>query len=150
MQPLSSTFISNVIAVALCLAFLAIAAWHLYMAFVPPKGPGGAVPSVEGKPLFVPSRGATLGIAFMLACFAALVAATAGLISVPVRPVVLVWLSFALALGLAARALGEFRYVGFFKRVRKSRFASLDTWFYSPLCLLLAVGVAFVALSNGH
>jgi hypothetical protein len=31
------------------------------------------------------------------------------------------WLSLALALGLLARAIGEFRYVGFFKRVRGSR-----------------------------
>ena len=35
------------------------------------------------------------------------------------------------------------------KRVRGSRFAKLDTLFYSPLCLLLASGVALVALRNG-
>jgi hypothetical protein len=63
---------------------------------------------------------------------------------------VLSWLSYALALGLAARAVGEFKYVGFFKRVRGSRFATLDTWIYSPLCLLLAAGVAYVAWRNGH
>jgi hypothetical protein len=55
----------------------------------------------------------------------------------------------ALALGLLARAIGEFRYVGFFKRVRGSRFARLDTLLYSPLRLLLAVGVAFIAKQRG-
>ena len=60
-------------------------------------------------------------------------------------PLVLVWLSYVLAVGLLGRAIGEFRYVGFFKRVRGSRFAKLDTVVYSPLCLLLAVGVALVA-----
>jgi hypothetical protein len=139
---------TSAIAIAVCLAFAAIALWHFYMAFAPAQGSSSAVPSVDGKPLFVPSRGATIAVGIVLVGFALLVAATAGLISVPVRRNVLVWLSFALALGLAARALGEFKYVGFFKRVRRSRFASADTWFYSPLCLLLAVGVVFVAMSN--
>jgi hypothetical protein len=58
-------------------------------------------------------------------------------------------LSYLLALGLLARAVGEFRYVGFFKRVRGSRFARLDTLIYSPVCLLLAVGVALVAWQHG-
>jgi lipopolysaccharide/colanic/teichoic acid biosynthesis glycosyltransferase len=30
------------------------------------------------------------------------------------------------------------RYVGFFKRMRDSRFARFDTLVYSPLCLFLA------------
>lgn len=55
-----------------------------------------------------------------------------------------------LALGLAARAIGEFRHVGFFKRVRGTRFARLDTIFCSPLCLALAVGVALVAWLRGR
>jgi lipopolysaccharide/colanic/teichoic acid biosynthesis glycosyltransferase len=52
-------------------------------------------------------------------------------------------------LGLIARAVGEFKYVGFFKRVRDSKFATLDTFVYSPLCLLLAAGVALVAVRKG-
>jgi hypothetical protein len=47
--------------------------------------------------------------------------------------------------GLLARAVGEFKHVGFFKRVVGSRFATLDTYVYSPLCLALAMGVALVA-----
>ena len=45
------------------------------------------------------------------------------------------------------RAIGDFKYVGFFKRVRGSKFARMDTLVYSPLCLLLALGVARVAWS---
>jgi hypothetical protein len=74
-----------------------------------------------------------------------LVASTARLVPALIPGFVLGWLSYALALGLAARAVGEFKYVGFFKRVRGSKFARLDTLVYSPLCLLLAIGVAAVA-----
>ena len=35
------------------------------------------------------------------------------------------------------RAVGEFRYLGFFKRFRESRFAWWDSCLYSPLCLWL-------------
>ncbi len=43
------------------------------------------------------------------------------------------------------RAIGDFRYVGVFKRHRESSFAKLDTLLYSPLCLLLACLVAISA-----
>jgi hypothetical protein len=40
------------------------------------------------------------------------------------------------------RAVGEFKLVGFFKRVRGTSFARWDTWLFSPLCL----GISFAAL----
>jgi hypothetical protein len=133
------------LAVAVCLVFVALAIWHIGMVMWPTLGESAAVPSIEGKPLFVPSRKNTIAVAIALLLFAGLVAATAGVLSVGLPRVALSWLSFGLALGLLARGIGEFKYVGLFKRVRGSRFATLDTWVYSPLCLLLAVGVWYVA-----
>lgn len=37
------------------------------------------------------------------------------------------------------RAIGDFRYVGFFKSVKHSAFAKADSHYYSPLCLLMGV-----------
>jgi hypothetical protein len=118
------------------------------MALSPSSSGGGAVPSIGGKSLFVPSATATVGVGVALLLFAGLVAATGRLLDIGLSPRHLSWASWALALGLLARAIGEFKYVGFFKRVRGSRFARLDTLVYSPLCLLLAVGVALVARHN--
>jgi Protein of unknown function (DUF3995) len=53
-----------------------------------------------------------------------------------------------LAAVMVARFLGDFRYVGVFKRVRGTRFADLDTRLYAPLCLALAVGCASVAVAG--
>ena len=130
------------------LVFVALGLWHFRMAIRPSPG-GGAVPSVEGQPLFVPSTGATMAVGVVLLLFAALVAATGRLVEVGASPRLLSWLSLALAFGLLARAIGEFKYVGFFKRIRGTRFAQLDTWLYSPLGLVPAVGVAAVAEHNG-
>jgi hypothetical protein len=45
--------------------------------------------------------------------------------------------SWVLIVIFLARAIGEFRYVGFFKKVKSSKFARLDTKYYSPLCVLI-------------
>ena len=133
----------------LSVVFLMLAVWHFYMAWAPATGASGAVPSVDGKPLFVPSTRATVAVGVVLLMCAVLVAAAGGVLLLDVPVVALRWLSFALALGLLARAVGDFRYVGFFKRERGSRFASFDSLMYSPLCLLLAVGVFVVGLQSG-
>jgi hypothetical protein len=139
---------TTTIAILVSGVFVILALWHIRMAFGSLSGESVGVPSIDGKPLFVPSRASTLLVAlFLLAC-AGLVAVTSGLVQLGVPARVPVWACCALALGLFARAVGEFRYVGFFKRVRGSRFARLDTMVYSPLCLVLAVGVAVVAFGD--
>lgn len=52
------------------------------------------------------------------------------------------WLDYtAIAIGILflGRAIGDFNYVGFTKRIKNSRFSRLDTNYYSPLCLMLAL-----------
>ena len=140
---------NNLVAWVISSAFVALALWHFTMALLPRSDMSGAVPSAQGKPLFVPSRAATVAVGIVLLMFSFLVAATARIVTVGVPEAVLSWLCYALAAGLLARAVGDFKYVGFFKPVRDSRFATLDTFVFSPLCLLLALGVAVVARLNG-
>lgn len=140
---------SHALAWLLSAAFAALGLWHFYMAAFGTGGNGGAVPSKDGKPLFVPSTRSTVAVGVVLVLFALLVAATGGLLSIGLPARLLSWLCYALALGLFARAVGDFKYVGFFKKVRDSRFATMDTMLYSPLCLLLSAGVAAVAFKGG-
>ena len=37
------------------------------------------------------------------------------------------------------RAIGEFKYIGFFKSIKKTDFGKLDTKFFSPLCLIIGI-----------
>jgi len=37
------------------------------------------------------------------------------------------------------RAVGEFKFIGFFKTVVGTPFANMDTYYYSPLCLLIGI-----------
>jgi len=45
-----------------------------------------------------------------------------------------------------ARAIGDFHYVGFTKRVRNTTFGMLDTKYYSPLCLFLGINGIVIEL----
>jgi Protein of unknown function (DUF3995) len=46
------------------------------------------------------------------------------------------------------RGAGDFRYVGFFKKIRHTPFGRNDTRFYSPLCFLIGMLNGILALSG--
>jgi Protein of unknown function (DUF3995) len=135
----------DIVAVAVIVVFAVLASIHVYWALGGRTGSLGALPELHGRPAFVPSSAATLAVAIGLVGCAVMVAASAGLIAS--RPPVswVTWLAFTLALVLLARSVGDFRLVGFFKRVHGSRFARLDSAVYAPLCLCLALSVFYVA-----
>lgn len=37
------------------------------------------------------------------------------------------------------RAIGDFRYVGFFKKIKPTTFSQVDTFYYSPLCITVSI-----------
>ena len=46
------------------------------------------------------------------------------------------------------RAIGDFKYIGIFKRVKKTNFGKLDTRFFSPLCIFIGVIGLIIQLLN--
>ncbi len=133
-------------ALAVCSMLMLIAAIHFYWAAGGSAWKAGAIPSRNGIPTLSPGLTATALVGFVLLGMAAVIGSTAGLVPSFLPPAVLRGASAVLAIIFAARAVGEFRYVGFFKRVQGSVFARRDTYLYSPLCFLLAVLIAVVAL----
>lgn len=136
------------VAGVLIAVFLALAMLHLYWVFGGRALKLGAVPQVAGRPAFVPSPGMTLGVALALSTCALLVAGTVGWLPIPIPQRFFCWLVFALALVFLARAIGDFRLVGFFKKTQYSVFARLDTRVFSPLCLAIALGLLLVAVAR--
>jgi hypothetical protein len=138
----------SILALAIVSVIAVLGLLHLYWSLGGTALIDGTIPEVSGHPVFSPNRALTAVVgAFLILC-AALVAAMSGLVSAGAASYVLPWLGYGLAAGLLARSVGDFRLVGFFKRVRGNRFARLDTAVYSPLCLLLAIGI-FVLAAHG-
>jgi hypothetical protein len=132
-------------AAAIILAVLALI--HVYWAAGGALGKSSAIPTRDGKQIFTPTPFTTILVALALFAMATLNAIRIGWIAAPgmaniTRPGL--WLVGAIFL---LRAIGDFHYVGFFKRQRESRFAKLDTLVYSPICLLLACLIAISASS---
>ncbi|MGK2859158.1 MAG: DUF3995 domain-containing protein [Thermoanaerobaculia bacterium] len=124
-----------------------LSALHVYWAFGGRGVSVNAIPHVDGRPVFSPSRASTLLVAGCLAV-AALVALLQGaIVTLPVPPALPRGAAFAIGAIFFLRAIGEFRLVGFFKRVRGTPFATWDSWLYSPLCLL--IGTGFLAIARG-
>jgi hypothetical protein len=141
--------------VALVLAgvFISIAALHISWALASGRTSssriGVVVPTrLDGTPLFRPGRTATLGVALLLIIAGLLVLQQGGILTLPGRAVAYrlgIWLLGAV---LVLRTVGDFRYVGMFKRERRTRFAARDTRVYTPLCGVLAAGVLYLAANR--
>jgi Protein of unknown function (DUF3995) len=136
--------IAGVVAAAI---FFALALLHAWWA-LGGRSADAVIPQRGGTALFRPGRIATWAVAVALACAGAIVLGRMGWWSLPVGMLPFTGGCWTLATVLAARAVGDFRYVGFFKREHASRFARYDSRLYSPLCLALAVICAGVALEG--
>jgi hypothetical protein len=141
---------TTMVALALTAVFGALAALHVYWAARGSSGAdgGGAVPTrSDGTPLFRPGRVSTLAVAAALGIAALVVLGRSGVMA-PRGPV---WIyragAWTVGAVLLLRTIGDFRYVGLFKRQRDSRFAMLDTRYFTPLCAALAAGVLYLAVS---
>lgn len=131
--------------IILCVVFLALSAIHVRWLFGDQRAFEGVVPTRDGEPLFRPGKGSTLLVAVALA-LAAVVSVWRGfypLLGPTWVPRIGIWV---LAAVFALRAVGDFRYIGIFKRVRGTRFARNDSLFFSPLCMGISGLAVWLAL----
>jgi hypothetical protein len=135
----------NVLAVLAAVVFLGLSALHVYWAVGGRRGTDAVIPTVEGRRTLKPSSPATIGIAVALALAAAITLGSTGALN----SVVPAWLIrsglVVLSLVFGLRAVGDFRLIGFTKRVKDTLFARLDTKLFSPLCVGLAAACAALA-----
>jgi len=103
------------------------------------------MPEKNGIPLFRTGTAITLVVAGLLAASVLLVLERG--IGIPgVLPLTIRRLgTWGVAAVLMARAIGEFNYIGIFKRRRETGFARLDSRIYTPLTLGLAISCAMIA-----
>lgn len=139
---------SLIIAWSLIAVFAGLSLVHVYWLFGGRVGRLAAIPEVDGKPVFQPSALVMLIVAIGLALCTLVIAGTVGMLALPLSQAAPAWLTRALAVVLLLRATGDFRLVGFFKRIHNTRFACLDTTVYSPLCLALAIGATIVGFDG--
>lgn len=109
--------------------FLSMSFIHVYWAFGGQWGTEGALPSRDGKRVLNPRPIGTLGVAIVLMVFA--ICSAYALQVSPYLPLII-----GILFGL--RTIGDFRFVGLFKQIRNTTFASYDNRFFIPLCTYIS------------
>ncbi|MEQ6353416.1 DUF3995 domain-containing protein [Lysinibacillus sp. M3] len=119
---------------------------HVYWAFGGRWGSAAVIPVRKGeyKPAFTPRKWGTLFVAILI-LFASIIIVVQGdyLLGFKANNLSKIG-SIICAIVFTIRAIGDFNYVGFFKKIKHSQFAKYDTWIYSPLCLFF--GIVYILL----
>jgi hypothetical protein len=137
--------VQRVLAAGLVTVFAGLSALHVFWAAGGRTGGVVAIPRQGGDALFRPSPLGTLAVALALAAAAASVAAAAGWFGAAAPRRAGRAFTYVLSVLFLLRAVGDFRYVGFFKSLGGEPFRSWDTWLFSPLCAAIAVAAFLVA-----
>lgn len=123
--------------------FVFLSGIHFYWAFGGKWGTDAVFPTQDNHVKFdMPGIIPTLTVAFGLLGFAFIVWAN----TVNVAFEFPAWIKFIVNNGLwiiagifILRAIGEFKYVGFFKKIKNTKFAINDTKYYSPLSICIGI-----------
>ena len=114
---------------------------HVYWAFGGTLWVNAVIPTkTANEKAMNPPKILTFLVAMIISGFAVVYAEKIQLFTLSSIPT---WLQdyglYVVASIFLIRAIGDFNYVGFFKKVKATEFAINDTKYFSPLCLFLGV-----------
>jgi hypothetical protein len=122
---------------------------HLHWASGRKFGLSLTVPTkITGEQVLNPKKMHCIIVGVVLTLFGIFYAIESGLIVFELSGWVLNYGSWIIPILFILRAIGEFKYVGFFKTIRETNFAKWDTKIFSPLCLLIGILGITVTLSK--
>ncbi|WP_190809359.1 DUF3995 domain-containing protein [Flagellimonas sp. S3867] len=136
----------DVLAILISIVLIILAILHFFWALFGIKEPGAVVPTALGSnQVKTPNKIMAALVGVILLGFAFV------FINKIINYVAFGWLRYvSIGIGIIfiVRAFGDFKYVGFFKTAKNSKFSALDTRYYSPLCLLMGILVLILELLN--
>lgn len=140
---------TQILGILLAIIFAVLGAFHIFWAMGGRFGIGAAIPTSGGERVLHPTPLVTMLVAIALFGAALIVLGRINIWGAFIPGWVFSLGSWLISLLFLLRAVGDFRYVGFFKGVTGTNFAYWDTILFSPLCLLIAV-LAFLISYCGN
>lgn len=120
--------------------FLSLGVIHLSWAFGSEWGFENALPTNEdGEKVLNPGKkdSAMVGVGLLL--FALFYRIKIGALPLELPVWVIGVAGWMISTIFLLRAMGDFKYIGFFKRVRSTEFGQRDSKYYSPLCMFIGL-----------
>ena len=136
-QQLQMTFLISIIPF---LIFLFLSVLHIYWSFGGQWGKDVTIPTKENN-IKVISPGVFINFRCCIIFFGSgiFILIEAKILNIQTPVVVSKYGPWIIVLIFLIRAIGEFKYVGFFKKIRHTKFGKNDTNYYSPLCLAIGI-----------
>ncbi len=129
-----------IIGILVSLVFSLLAGIHIYWGLGGKWGAEASVPvTLSNEKVLNPKSLDCFIVASGLLAFSGLVLIKAGIISMALPDWLTTYGLWVVILLFLVRAIGDFRYVGFFKKIKSTRFGQLDTKYYSPMCLTISL-----------
>jgi len=130
----------TILSLILFLIFIVLGGFHFYWLFGGIWGLKKVIPSQNNKvsPLTIP-KFATLLVGLVLVLFGLMYLIKLDVISVQASYWATNYGFWIIPSVFIIRAIGDFNYVGFFKKVKHTEFAQSDSKIFSPLCLIIGV-----------
>lgn len=122
--------------VSIIFTFLSLV--HFYWAFTGDMNKDIVIPQLNDEKLFDPSRLMTVMIAISLLLAAFVVLGNVGVFEMETINELFYYGTWIIGIVFLLRAIGDFKFVGFFKSIKGTKFAYWDTRLYAPLCLTIA------------
>ena len=128
-------------AIILFLIFLFISSIHFYWAFGGKWGGDAVLPTKDDNNTKVlnPTALPTLIVALGLLGFGVFILIMSGFIAFDTPQWLHKYGLWVIASIFMLRAIGDFNYVGFFKKITRTKFGRNDTKYFSPLCLIIGL-----------
>jgi hypothetical protein len=110
-------------------------------------GKEGVIPTLnDGEAVFEPGIVGTFIVAAILGIFAFITTGSLGIFEAFLSNNFIKYVTLAIGILFMLRAMGDFKYVGFFKSIKETPFAKNDSRYFSPLCLYLGLSSIAIAL----
>ncbi|MBN8642817.1 MAG: DUF3995 domain-containing protein [Flavobacteriales bacterium] len=129
-----------ILSIVLSSIFIGLGCIHFYWALGGKFGFSETLPTkTNGQQVLNPKRSDCLIVGLVLVLFGVFYLIKSRLITFELTAWMIQYASWIIPIIFIFRAIGEFKYVGFFKSIKGTHFSKMDTKIYSPLCLLMGI-----------
>lgn len=135
--------------IILFVIFSSLGIIHFYWLLGGKWGLEKALPTkVAGQKAMEPPKIATVIVGIGLISFGLIYLIKAGLINFQIPNWIITYGSWIIPSIFILRAIGDFNYVGLFKKIKNTEFAKADSKWFVPLCLTIGILGILIQLMN--
>jgi len=137
------------LSVILFVTYFSIALIHFYWLFGGEKWINKALPTDKnGKRVLNPGKFETVIVTFGLLLFAFYYFLKIGQFEIEIPRLITEYSGWIISVIFIIRAIGDFKYVGFFKKIKHTEFGKLDTTYFSFISLTIGLIGILIEILN--